>query len=344
MMIIDTVKTDREWLVVVPEIIQIENLRNDIKKHGYEHLYRGKIRDVVCYASFKNYEGEKLNIWFNEAHRLTKLKEDVAKTIDYDRIIADSATIPSDVRLRLERLGDFAEYTFSMQEAVEMGLLPAPRINIVRTNLDSKTKRVRFAPEDKEKKKALLLTDVEYSKRLDDQIKYWQARSQEEGYPVWISNKIKQLGSQRKKFLAESKTELAKKVVQHLKEKRLLCYAGSIEQCNILGNAVHSRKTKKQNLEMFNSFNSYETSMICMNKMGREGLNLEGIEAMLIVQLSSGKDEGLEIVQRFGRALRADSPEIYVLVCNNTIDEAYLERAMMKVERNKIKYINDEQF
>jgi hypothetical protein len=58
-------KSDRKWLVVVPELIQIENMRTEITKHAYDYLLESKIYDIICYASFEKYKDLKLNLWLN---------------------------------------------------------------------------------------------------------------------------------------------------------------------------------------------------------------------------------------------------------------------------------------
>lgn len=327
MMILDKAPTTTKWLVLVPELIQIENLKRDIEKHGFQHLY-DKIEAIECYASFKKYKGRKLNLWLNECQRLSELREDIAQTIECERIVADSATIPYAVRERLIMLGDFSEHKISLSDAIEGGLLPKPSIHVIYTELDSIVKRNDY--------KGRKLTDRQFYDILENQIEYWKGRVNNE---PWAGNRLNAIGSQRKKFLAESKTETVQKILEYLGSKRTLCYAGSVEQCDILGKelAVNSKKTKKHNLKVLEKFNSLETDRVFMNKMGREGLNLEGIRAVIITQLSSGRDEGLEFIQSTGRALRSDKPEIYLVICKNTMDEAYLSRALQVIDQKKVK-------
>lgn len=331
MMAIDKIDSDRKWLVVVPELIQIENMKADIEKHGFQHLYETKIEDIICYASLQKYAGRKLNLWLNECHRLSMLKEDIAATIDYERIIADSATIPQVVKERLDNLGEFFSYEMTLSEAVKIGLLPEPAIHVFYTDLDDTIARNKV---EIRKGATVNLTDRQYMNRIEGEMQKWKEQDNGE---KWIQNKINQLGSKRKKLLAESKTEAVKKLLVRLDNVRTLVYAGSVEQCNLLGKelAINSKKTKKHNLSVLEKFNSGQIDKIYMNKMGREGLNLEGIRAVVMVQLSSGRDEGLEWIQKAGRSLRSDSPELYMFVCRDTIDETYFSRTLKFLESGK---------
>jgi hypothetical protein len=71
--------------------------------------------------------------------------------------------------------------------------------------------------------------------------------------------------------------------------------------------------------------------------MGKEGMNLEGVQAGVIVQLDSGNDEGLSFLQKMGRILRSDSPIVYVLYAKGTQDERYLRRILEHIDPQYIK-------
>lgn len=331
MMAIDRIESDRKWLVVVPEIIQIENMRRDIAKHGFTHLYEQKIEDIICYASLSKYRGRKLNLWFNEAHRLSSLKEDIAQTIDYERIIADSATVPNEVLDRLYSLGDFHRFHMSLDEAIRMGLLPDPAIHVIYTRLDDTTKKYMA----KYKSGSYPMTEKRYVRYLEEQMEYW--KQNDDGFSNFASVKINRLGGERKKVIAESKTEHVRKFLKTLGNRKFLCYGGSVEQCQSLGGdlAISSKRSKKHNLTVLKDFNEGRITQIYMNKMGREGMNLEGIEVVVMIQLSSGKDEGLEWIQKAGRGLRSLAPELYMFVCKDSVDETYLRRTLNILDKKR---------
>src|SRR6478672_11090780 len=50
-------KSPKKWYVLCPEIIQVENFKQDLRKHGFEHLLGTKIKDVICYASMEKLQG-----------------------------------------------------------------------------------------------------------------------------------------------------------------------------------------------------------------------------------------------------------------------------------------------
>ncbi len=323
-----------KWLIVVPEILQIENLKQDIKKHNMIHLYE-KIENIICYASFNNYKDKELNLWFNETHKLSELKADISQTIKYKKIIVDSATIPFKVKNRLNSLEKFYYYQLSLQEAIDRKILPEPIIYKIPIELDSK---IKINPKQYGKTVSLL-TDKSFAEVLDKDLEYWKKRYSENPNDKWITGILNKTGGKRKSFFISKKTECLKNLLKTLENKRFICFTGNIEQCNEIGEnlAIHSKKTKKHNLNTLESFNNEEISSIYVNKMGREGLNLTNIECVVIVQLGTGNDEGLEFLQTTGRGLRAISPEIYILYCKDTKDEDFLNKALKNINSEYVK-------
>ncbi len=331
--------SSKKWLILVPEILQIENMKEDIKKHNFLHLY-DKIEDIICYASFDKFKGRELNLWCNEVHRLSELKSDISQTLIYDKIIVDSATIPFKVKERLKSLGDFIFIHLPLKEAIERGILPEPSVYKVEVMLDDKIKRNEKMYGDKQ----AFLTDKSYAEVLDTDLEYWKERFAKNPKEQWIENKLNSIGSTRKKFFTDRKTEKLKELLRDLGNRRYICFTGSIEQCDEVGRqlAVHSKKSKKHNIKTLEDFNNYEIFSIFMNRMGREGLNLSGIEAGIVVQLGTGNDEGLEFLQSFGRSLRSNSPEFYLFYCKGTKDEDFLNKALKNIDEKFVKeYITE---
>lgn len=324
----------KKWLILVPEILQVQNMKDDIVKHGFDTLYK-KIEDIICYASFDKYKGKQLNIWCNEVHRFSELKYDISKTILFDKFLVDSATIPYSVKERLNEIGDFFYFKLSLKEAIERGILPEPNIYIIDIELDNISKRHKKTFGSKK----IFLTDKEYNKYLDKDLEYWKYKLQENPDQQWIKNKMNSIGLIRKRFFSDVKTNHLKTLVEQLSNKRFICFCGSLNQADLLGGncAIHSKKTKKHNLKTLEKFNNLEISQIYLYKMGREGLNLKNINCGIITQLSTGNDEGLEFLQSFGRSLRSETPEFYILCIKNTRDEVFLQKALNNVDKKYVK-------
>lgn len=325
----------KQWLIVVPEIIQIENYKRDMKKHGYDWLLDTKINKIICYASLEGYSGSSYNLGLNEVHRVSDLREKVVKSIDFDQIISDSATVSEQIQRKLWDICPFYDYEITLNEAIERGILPPPNIYTIPIRLDSVKRRnsVKFGKTTK------LLTDYSTAKYYDNNYKYWMDKYESEEGAEWMLNRAIKVASIRKAFLAKCKTDRAKKLLSSLEGKRVVCFVGSVEQAEELGekNAVYSAKGKTYNLATIDKFNRKESNLLVFNKMGKEGMNLTDIECGVIVQLDSGNDAGLSFLQRMGRALRGVDPDIYILYAEGTHDEKYLERALKHVDKQYVK-------
>jgi len=333
MKIIEADSTPGKWLVLMPESLQIINFQDDVRKHNMEHIY-DKIEDVICYASLHKFEGRELKLWCNETHRLSECRTDISKTIKYSRILVDSATINEDIKERLSLLGHFHYYKLSLKNAIEKGILPPPTIYAIGLELDDKIKRNTSLFGKKEVK----LTDRAYVDKFATDLKYWSKRLEDNPKQLWIRNKFNSIGIARKNFFSALKTSKLKELLIELEGKRKVIFTGNIDQCNLVGGeyAVHSKRPKKKQEEILRQFNDKEIENIFFYKMGREGMNLEGIEAVVIVQLSTGNDEGLEFLQTSGRGYRGIAPEIYVLYIKGSKDKDFLDRALETIDKKYV--------
>lgn len=146
------------------------------------------------------------------------------------------------------------------------------------------------------------------------------------------------LGSERKRFLANLKTEIVKNLINKIKDKRYICFTGSIEQANYLSknvNVIHSQV--KDSDSIINSFNNGNINHLYVVDMLREGQNLNNVEVGIIVQLDG---EIGRFIQKSGRIMRAKNPEIFVLYFKNSRDEGYLENLKNEINKDYIRVIN----
>lgn len=153
----------------------------------------------------------------------------------------------------------------------------------------------------------------------------------------WVKNRWLQLGSQRKRFIGESKTEAVREFLVNEKS-RCLIFAASIEQCDSLAGkhvSVHS-KNKKDNTELVRQFNSKETNRIYAVSMLTEGMNLVELDKVFMVQLDGSK---LQTVQKQGRSLRGTEPQIFIFLMSNTKEEDYFKSFLEELDEDLCTYI-----
>lgn len=354
-------------LLVVAETAHKQNWKNEFIKFKVGELF--DLITVECYASLKNYrETEWDLIIFDEAHHLaSELRSDILQSLKAERVLALSATL-SDVSLLYTLESTFGKFSFSeitMQEAIDLGFLPKPKVFLIPLTLDTKERNQIIVEEwgTSAKRKAyecsyperwkylkakktlypnvtLTIHCTAYEKYcwLSEQFSYWQKMYFRIPNDV-MKNKWLQFGSKRKAFLGSLKTPYAKRLLETIKDKRFICFCTDINQALELGGkqAIHSKNSNEENKNIINSFNERKIDSIFAVGMLQEGQNLPGIEVGVIVQLD-GKERAF--VQKFGRSMRAEDPVQYIFYYKNTKDEEYLNNVVENISKEYITEIS----
>ena len=141
------------------------------------------------------------------------------------------------------------------------------------------------------------------------------------------------------RYLGELKTVLLKAFTHYIpRKRRYVCFCASVKQANYLSeqNTISSKRPTKLNQMIIDAFNKKELNNIFAVGMINEGMNLNGIEMGIIIQLD-GKER--LFLQKIGRSLRADSPVVYLFYYKGTQDENYLKAALEQIDECFIKRI-----
>lgn len=347
-------------LLVVAETAHKDNWKEEFKKWKLNE----KINITIeCYASLKNYQNTQWDlIIFDEAHHLgSDLRLEILRTISAQNIILLSATLQDQLLYALQNIfGQFKVSKVTLQDAVQWGILPEPKIYLYALTLDNVRYMETIVEEWGKKNKAIPI-HCTYSQRWEyiknrkkypnikliisctQQQKYDYLTTQFNHYKnlymntrqINFRNKWMQIGSIRKRFLGECKTGYVEYLVNKLKKnnKRFICFCSSIKQAELLGslNAIHSKKT--DSLEIINAFNEKKINSLFAIGMLQEGQNLVDIQAGIIVQLD-GQERAF--IQKSGRVYRAEDPIQCIFYYKNTRDEEYLNKAIENIDASFI--------
>jgi len=341
------------WLVVIAELTHEVNWKQDIVKHGKTNVL-GNIT-FTHYASLKKYTDIKFEgIIFDEAHHvLAPVSLSNAIQIKTNLRLFLSATIDDIQKQEIRNnFGLFAISSVTLEQAIDWNILPKPKIHLIPLELDnseankihvflkgnakkrvkiicSYANRFKYIKQYKDLELHIQCTQKQIYDFITDQMEYWKKQyfktRKEFAKAKWLH-----LGSERKRFMAECKTKPAAKIISKLKDKRFICFTGSIDQCIELGgkNIVHSKNDN--NDLIIHRFNSKKINNIFAVGMLKEGTNLLDIEAGIIIQLSSKERV---FVQQHGRVLRSNEPEQYILYLKNTQDETYLQTVIENMDK-----------
>jgi superfamily II DNA or RNA helicase len=347
-------------LLIVAEVPHKKNWIDEFKKWNL----KAQSITIECYASLKKYKGTEWDlIIFDEAHHLgSDLRLSILTEIKVDNVVLLSATLPESLFESLYPIyGKFAISKVSLQDAIEYGFLPEPKIYLIPLTLDNtKTNQVIIEEWGKKEKRinitctyyerwkylknrnsypniclSITCTPLQKYQYLSEKFEFWK-RSYLRMRQEHMKNKWLQIGSTRKRFLGECKTEAVNHLLYKLKDRRLICFCSSIEQAEILGknNAIHSEKNNS--LEIIDNFNTKKSNRLFAVGMLQEGQNLVDIEAGIIVQLD-GKERAF--IQKFGRSMRAKDPIQYIFYYKNTRDEEYLNKILEEIDPSYISYL-----
>lgn len=347
-------------LLVVAETAHKDNWKEEFKKWKLNK----KINITIeCYASLKNYQNTQWDlIIFDEAHHLgSDLRLEMLRTISAQNIILLSATLQDQLLYALQNIfGQFKVSRVTLQDAIQWGILPEPKIYLYALTLDN-TRYTETIIEEWGKKNKEIPIHCTYSQRWEyiknrkkypnikliisctQQQKYDYLTTQFNHYKtlylntrqINFRNKWMQAGSVRKRFLGECKTVYAEHLINEFrkKNKRFICFCSSIKQAELLGslNAIHSKKS--DSLNTINDFNEKKINSLFAIGMLQEGQNLVDIQAGIIVQLD-GQERAF--IQKSGRVYRAEDPIQCIFYYKNTRDEEYLNKAIENIDASFI--------
>ena len=347
-------------LLVVAETAHKDNWKEEFKKWK---LNKKISITIECYASLKNYQNTQWDlIIFDEAHHLgSDLRLEMLRTISAQHIILLSATLQDQLLYALQNIfGQFKVSKVTLQDAIQWGILPEPKIYLYALTLDN-TRYTETIIEEWGKKNKEIPIHCTYSQRWEyiknrkkypnikliisctQQQKYDYLTTQFNHYKtlylntrqINFRNKWMQAGSVRKRFLGECKTVYAEHLINEFrkKNKRFICFCSSIKQAELLGslNAIHSKKS--DSLNTINDFNEKKINSLFAIGMLAEGQNLVDIQAGIIVQLD-GQERAF--IQKSGRVYRAEDPIQCIFYYKNTRDEEYLNKAIENIDASFI--------
>ena len=322
--------------------------------------------EVTTYHSIHKFKNKKYNyLILDEAHHAgTDIKIDTFNSMVCDRVIALSATLPNSIIADLSQVfGKFKVLEVTLQEAIDKKLLPEPTVYLYEMTLDNNStnhtieitrgepnKQVTYLCKYRERWKFLTnkqqypnikliisCTAREKYFHLSDNVNYWKNRyfktRSKKDEQIWLSR-----GGARKRFLGSLKTDIAKEIINYLGNKRFICFCNDVIQSEEL-NKKHSINYKKKNsLNIIESFNNKKINSLFAVGMLQEGQNLVDIEAGIIIQLD-GVDRGF--IQKFGRSLRAENPEQFVIYIKETKDMDYLKNVTEGLDESYIQTITN---
>ena len=293
-------------LLFIAERAHYKNWEDEINKWGFKSPIH-----ISCYNSMHKFIDTNWDIIiYDEAHHLqSDLRVEYFSHINSKYKVFLSATLKDRLINRLQFIcGHIETIKVGLQDAFNSKLLPEPKIVLVPLTLNNKDNN-RTITEEWGKKEKRVTIECLYK----DRWKYLRAKKQipnatllircteQQEYDYYtekqeylkkryystrnqaIHNLWMQAGSKRKLLLGSYKTDVAKKVIDLISDRRFICFCTNISQADYLGknNAIHSKKSDKQKLELIEGFNNLKINSLFAVGMLQEGMNLNNIESTI---------------------------------------------------------------
>ena len=302
-------------LILVPEQNNIQNWYDEFIKFDvpYQNV------QVVCYASFHKYKDTKWDLLvFDEMpHVDTEKRLTICKAVTGEYVLALGAVITWEERKSIEDIyGKYDLSWISMSRAIEMKILPSPKINVVHLQIPKQY-------------------EYEYNKLQQRVVNAVNAYNEKPD--KFTKNRMLHAGSERKRFLGSIKDTIIRSLCRQLemKGKRFLCFCSSIKQAETIGGDHAFTSKTPVSMKLLEKFNNHEIDSLYVVGKLIEGQNLKDIDCGIIGQL--GGTHRIT-VQSVGRIMRSEKPIIYAPIFDGTKDEDFLSTLIDNVPKSCISH------
>jgi superfamily II DNA or RNA helicase len=311
-------------LIAYPDLKIRKSWEEDFKKWEY---YNPNIT-FTTYTSLWKYKNKLFDlIILDECHLLSENQINTCVELfkENPSILGLTGTLSSwTERVLREDLQLRVIARYSIEQAIEEGILPDYEINVVKVPLD------RYVMKYGKKR--------ESEKQLFDKYR-------------WVTNKLESEGKANTAFmmklkliriLKDSWAKMQKTIdlIEEFREERLLVFAGSIKIAEELGIPCHHSLSKDKKL--WNDFISGKSKHLTVIKMGNTGTTFLPLSKAIINYFDSQEENLTQKVLR-AMSLEYDNPKkksvIYIICSTENIEEIWLSKALAMFDKNKIKYV-----
>lgn len=320
--------------------------------------------DMYCYQSAHKLEDVYDVICLDEADLITSNRFSYLKELNPKHWIGMSGTLEEeDIQTFRELVGGkFHHAKVTFEEAVDWGILPAPKIYSVALEMDN-TKRYLVYQKGKDKKKknnivpfynrwnaykdssknALIqCTEVEYHQLVNEEFQKWKGFEDEFNLPynersafikqmqtrgfnqTTCRDKKMRIGNERKKFFADIKNRWFKKLYSQLPEgSRVLVFCNDIAQAEML-NREFSVHSKNDEETNESLIERFNNKKInVLHSVNSLARGIDFIDVDYLVIIQSSMKQGSQ-VQKFARSGLSMAPKTILMYYPDTQDEKYI--------------------
>ncbi len=260
----------------------------------------------------------------DEIHLLSEAQMEAVKELQCAKILGLTGTLSSytEETLGLE-LGLSVLATYSIEQAIEEGVITDYEITVITTPLDDMTK-------------------FNYKGKWKTEKKQFDAYG-------WVINQLDIKGQNamfvrlaRMRIIQNSiaKLQLTQRLLQKHKDERVLVFCGVTAIADALGIPVyHSKAGDKQVFEDFAAGNGNHLAVV---KIGNTGVTYKPLNRVIINYFDSNAEN---LAQKINRcmAMEYNTPDkkahIYIVCSTEDVEKKWLNKALEFFDKSKIKYV-----
>ena len=213
--------------------------------------------------------------------------------------------------------------TYTIEQAIEEGVIVDYEITVIRVPLDNKH-----------------INDYKGKKRTE--------KAQFDAYG-WVINSLERenkntmfLRLARMRIIQSSfaKTNATKALLAKYKDERILVFCGTTKVADSLGIASHHSKSKDD--ETFTGFAEGEGNHMAVVKIGNTGVTYKPLNRVIINYFDSNAEN---LAQKINRcmAMEYDTPDkkaqIYIICSTEDVEKNWLRKALEFFDKSKIKFV-----
>lgn len=311
-------------LIAYPDNKIKQSWEDDFEKRGFD----SKVVTFTTHLSLHKYKDDKYDlVIIDEVHLLSEAQIEACKglLVNNDRVLGLTGTLSrwSENTLR-EGLELRVVGRYSIERAIDEGILPDYEIRIVKVPLDNKIVRQWKTKWMTEKKRFDSFMWVINKKEKED-----------DDVPFFLKLRIIDIlmGS-----LAKMNATIA--LIKKYENERILVFCGRTEIADKLG--IPSYHSKSEDKELWDEFLVGDVNHMAVVKIGNTGITYKPLSKVIINHFDSNSET---LTQRVNRcmSMEYDNPDkkaiIYIISSTEQIELRWLSKALSMFEKNKIKYL-----
>lgn len=314
---------DPTILIAYPDVKIKASWQNEFEKTSYENPNI----TFTTHRSLHKYNKNKYDIVIlDEIHLLSdKQIFDVHSLLDNNkRVLGLTGTMNSWTERTLTKgLGLNVIGQYSIEKAIDEGVITDYRITVVKVPLDNKVRNVYSG-----KKR----TELEHFKYLSSLIAKFEEKGRDPKFIRFARMRVIQSSI--------SKLEATKDLLKKFENERILVFCGLTGTADNLGCPVyHNKKAEKQ---VFEDFRNGVGKHLAVVKIGNTGATYKPLNKVIINYFDSNSEN---LTQKINRcmAIEYDTPDkiadIHIVCSTEEAEDKWLQKALEFFDKSKIKTI-----